>query len=402
MLTPSLTSPSNASTTRHSKDVNGFGPETKQALNTLQNAIRRVVASLPESGSRAADLGRALKLDGALAWQIHALAGKPDLLISSRVVPKRGAMERFLRSAERTVAEDLARNVREAYEAFEETVADLAGDRETFDAMLTLQRPTDGAALRKTRRAGYKANAALWGVTCRAKTYTVVFRARPTGEFDSLTLLGYVGLQRLHADAMVSTLASSRIWGENAVPPDDGKPRATVECQLVEEACSKPLPQIEHTIGPDGLPQEFLALDGLGKRSEASIFWRTTALGIPDATPEPPSVASSTCRVPAEMMFIDLLVPRGWLRGEMKTWVTPDPGRQVPADPSTRYRLPFEGAGVHLGQSLSALHLTSVPQYADLVQREIARMGWSDTEFDIFRCEVAYPMLHTRLSLWVE
>ena len=40
--------------------------------------------------------------------------------------------------------------------------------------------------------------------------------------------------------------------------------------------------------------------------------------------------------------------------------------------------------------------------YADLVHTELERLGWHKSEFEIFRCEVHYPMLHTTVHLQVD
>lgn len=363
--------------------------------------MRRLIATIPDAGERPTDLARALDLDYALAWQIHALAGQPELHMTARVVPKTGSMERFLTAAHRLAPAEAAEEARAAYQAFEVVVSELSGDRQAFDAMVTLQRPDDGAGLRRARRTAHRANAAVWGVTCKAKVQTAVFRMRPTGEFDSLVVLGYVGLQRLHADAIVSTLASTRTWGGTSGPPEGG-PQATISCSLIEEACTKPLPRIEHAPGPDGLRQEFLALDGLGKRSEATVFWRSAALNVPGANLDPPHNLTSTCRVPTELLVLQLLLPRGTiLDPEVMVWVAPAPDRYVETDPNSRHRFPFEGSGRHHGTALSALHTVVSPGHADLMQSEIARLGWEATEFDIYRCEVQYPILHTAVHLRV-
>lgn len=374
-----------------------FVQDSQVAFDRLSEAVRKVIAAIPSPTTRPADLARVLDLDYALAWQIHALAGQPDLHMTARVVPRPGSMERFLLAAQR-VEPKAATTARTAYEAFERVVIDLSGDRDAFDAVLTLQRPDDGAGLRRARRAAHRANAAVWGVTCKAKIQTAIFRARPSGEFDSLVVVGYVGLQRLHPDAIVTTLASTRTWGSNG-PPTDG-PRAEIACSLIEEACTQPLPAIEHAVAPDGSKQEFLALDGLGRRSESTIFWRSSALNVPDATIAPPHTLSSTCRVPTELLVLHLLLPRGTApTNQMAAWMAPDPGRYADADPTTRHRLPYEGMGKYVGHTLSSLRSAAAPEHAEVMRAEIARIGWADTEFDIFRCEVQYPVLHSAVHL---
>jgi hypothetical protein len=398
-VTATRTSPSSAQTPNNPKTGNTFAGESKQALDRLRDAVRRVLAAAPSDSARPKDLGKAFDLDYALAWQIHALAHQSDPLTSARVIPKSGAMERFVLAAAKRTTEELAAGVRDAYEAFEQLVSDLAEDRDTFDAMLTLQHPQDGAGLRRIRRAAHRANAAAWGVTCRCKTHMTAFRIRPTGEFDAMTILGYVGLQRLHAGAMISTLASSRAWGKKG--PADGT-SANHVCELIEEACSRPLLRIEGGPGLDDVPGEYLVMDGLGKRSVSTVYWRNLHLAIPDTTAEPPHNVSSTCRIPAERLVLDFLLPRGWVKEDSaQTWITPDSGRYVTHNPATPYCLPFEGAGRYLGRSLSSLHTSASPHHADLMRAELERMGWQDTEFDIFRCEVEYPLLHSSAILSV-
>jgi hypothetical protein len=379
-----------------------FIAESRSAIAQLGDAIRRVVAAVPASGIRPTDLARAFDLDYALAWQIHALAHQPDGPLTPRVVPKRGAMERFLRAAAKSAPVSLADDVESAYDAFEQLVKDLAGDRDTFDAMLTLQRPQDGAGLQKLRRSAHRANAAVWGVSCRCGIRTLVFHQRPTGEQDSLLISGRIGLQRLYADALVSISASSRTWGGSFLQPGAHPKIVIAECELIEPACSRPLPRLDRVIDAERVSRDFLTIDGVGKRGESTFFWRNLSRDIPGLS-NPPHGISAHCVVPTELVLLDLIIPRGWLeKPSARAWISPDTTRLAIPDPSGQYRLPFEGEAQHLGSALSNLHSAAAPQYADLVQSEIARLGWDDTEFEIFRLEVQYPVLHSAAHLCVE
>jgi hypothetical protein len=379
-----------------------FVAESRQAIADLRDAVRRVVAAVPVSGTRPTDLAKAFDLDYALAWQIHSLANQPDGPLTPRVVPKRGAMERFLRAAARSAPEDLARSVKSAYETFQQMVAELAGDRDTFDAMLTLQRPQDRSGLQKLRRAAHRANAAVWGVSCRCAIRTIVFYQRPSGEQDSLSISGRIGLQRLYPDALISIVGSSRTWGGSFLRPGSDPAIVIAPCELIESACTKPLPRLERTTDADGTPRDLLAIDGLGKRGESTFFWRNVSRNVPDLS-RPPHGLSVRCVAPTELIFMDLLIPRGWMeRPEARGWLSADTTHLAIPDPGGQYRFPFEGDARHLGSSLANLHAPRAPQYTDLVQSEITRMGWQDTEFDIFRLEVPYPVLHSAAHLCVE
>lgn len=389
------------STGEHVQPV-GFVIESRRAISHLRDAVRRVVAAVPDSGTRPTDLAKAFNLDYALAWQIHSLANQPDGPMMPRVVPKRGAMERFLRAAARSAPSDLARSVEVAYTEFEQVVADLAGDRDTFDAMLTLQRPQDASGLQKLRRAAHRANAAVWGVSCRCAIRTMIFHGDLDGQQDSLSISGRVGLQRLFPEAVISITASTRTWGGSFLQPGEKPAIVIAPCELIESVCSQPLPTVHRSIDADGSPRDSLAIDGLGKRGESTFFWRNISRGIPNLA-KPPHGISVRCVVPTELVLIDLVIPRGWLEEPTaRGWVSPDTTHLAVPDPTGQYRLPFEGEAQLLGTSLANLHTRAAPQYVDLVQREIARMGWAETEFNLFRLEVQYPVLYSAAHMCVE
>jgi hypothetical protein len=362
-----------------------------------------VLAAIPENSGRAADLGRALNLDSATAWRIHALASQTGGL-SAQSVPRPGSMERFLAAAARVAPADAARSVRSAYEAFEQMVDAHAGDRDTFDAMMALQRPDDSTALRRVRRTAYRGNAAAWGVTSRAMLRAAIFHERPTGEIDSLSILGHLGVQRLHPDALVTLLASPLIWDDGPLRPESFERATKGRLQLIESACSRPLPRIERAATSDGSHRDVLVMDGLGKQSETTVYVRSLLTAVPGADPLPPYSNTTTCRLPIELMITDLLIPRSWGSAQrgIRTWISPDLGPGATDEATQKYRLPFEGACIHLGTSLNSLYSAASPRHAEIIQSEIATMGWEGTEFDVFRCEVQYPLLHSAVHIHIE
>jgi hypothetical protein len=385
---------------RPRSEVGGFSSRSREILGQLQESVREVLASSAVRAKRPIDVERAFGLDAALAWQIHALATKPGMNLTARFVPKPGAMERFLLAAARTASEDAARSVRASYESFQHAVSELAGDRETFDTILTLDRPQDHAGLRKARRAAYRADAAVWGVTCRCMVQTALYRRRPTGEIDSLTLLGYLDVQQLHSGAMVSLPVSANVGGRDTGPSISG---AQGPNELIEHACTQPLPRFERAHAPDGSFRDFLELRGLGKQSESTVFRRSVVRDFPGASTAFPHGCSLGCRVPTELLLLDLLIPSEWGgdHKDVRAWITPTLDRYTTPNSAARYRIPFEGGAQYLGTSFSALHSPAALQYASLARSELERLGWSDTEFDIYRCEVQYPVMHSAVHLCV-
>lgn len=380
-----------------------FSAESRQAFTRLQDAVRRVLAVTSVEAQRPTDLARALDLDYALAWQIHTLASQSEADVSARAVPKAGAMERFLKAAETVVPTATAVSLREAYAGFEATVEHLAGDRDTFDAIVTLQRPQDASGLRRIRRAAYKANTAVWGVMCRCGISSFIMHEGPNGTTDALGLRGRVGFQRLYPGAMASIGASSRFFSTSS-PTDGGRPQLRVSrCELIEPACTKPLPKLVQSVDQEGIERDQLKIEGMGKLAESSFFWRNYATDLPGDMSRPPHMTGTTCVLPTELVLLDLLIPRRWLKNpSARVWTTPETTRGSTPDPDGPFHLPFEGGAKHLGSSIGSLHTPAVPTYVELVRSELKRVGWQDEVFEIYRCEVHYPILHTTTQLCVD
>lgn len=384
-----------------------FQHETAILVEGLRLSVARVLARLPGHADRAADLARALGLDAALAWQLHSLASQNDPLLATRLVPKTGSMSRFIRSAQRAgVPEQVCGEVEAHYQAFEELVDAHAGNRQDFDAMISAIRGDDAATLQKIRRMAFRANAPAWGISATGSTHLVVFHEQSGGAIDCLAVRGRVGLRRLQQDATITLCVSGKVWGGGDAPPQsaDGAGTTITSCEIIDTGCSITPPRIESIPLPNNTRCEFLRLEGIGRKSLCDIFWRNVALAFPGGSRSPPHGMSASCLTPAEYMIADLLIPRGWTNPDsVKAWITPESGYTgIPAESSVLYRLPFEGKPAYLGNQIASLQTPLYPQYPDMVRSELGRLGWENTTYDIFRCEVRYPVLHSTLQLCVQ
>lgn len=376
-----------------------FEDEALRVLERLRGSLARLIGAVPEAAARAADLRRVFGLDAALAWQIHTLATGGDALGTARIVPKAGAMERFLTAAAASpVTRELAAAARDAYTQFQALVERHAGDRDTFDAMISALRP-DGAALQKLRRAAYRANAAVWGVTVRCRLNCVVFHQRPTGEHDCLVVRARLGVQRLRHGATIALQASGITWGGAAPALPIGAGVSVDPCELLEEYCSRPVPRVERIALRDGRSWDQLRLEGLGRASEASVFWRNLSLAFPGGTTAPPHGCTAECLEPTQRTIMDLLIPVGWTDpATARAFATPLGG---PYPPGAAVELPFEGGVTHRRGQIDALYTAEEPRYTEIIAAELRRLGWDPAAFDMFRCIVHYPVLHAAVHLCV-
>lgn len=379
-----------------------FETDARRALESLRRALARILDALPPGRQRAVDLRRSLDLDAALAWQIHTIVAASDALRAGRVVPKAGAMDRFfLQARARRVPAALIDPARDAYADFERTVAHHAGDRDVFNAMISALRPDDGATLKRLRRAAHRADAAVWGLSVRLRLNCVVFHERPTGQHDCLTLRARLGVRCLREGASIAIYASGLTWGGPGPAPAAGPNVASDSCELLEEYCTGPVPRLVPLVTPDGRRLDHLELRALGRSQEVSVFWRNTSLDFPGGSSRPPHGSTAECLEPTELTVMDMLIPRGWTSpGTARCSVTPLTGIHGPL--AGQSPLPFEGAPVHLGSRLDDLHLREAPRYVEALAASLEERAWDPAAFDLYRCLVAYPILHTAVHLCVD
>lgn len=379
-----------------------FEADARAALDGLRAAVARILDHLPAARDRAADLRRALDLDAALAWQIHTIAASSDPLRAGRVVPKAGAMQRFLDQARaRRIPGPLIEEARAAYADFEEAVAHHAGSRGTFEAMLSALRPDDGATLKRLRRAAHRADAAVWGLSVRLRLNCVVFHERPTGEHDCLVLRARIGVRCLREGASIGIYASGLTWGGDGPAPSGGPNVASDACELLEEFCTGPVPSLRPITGENGRRLDHLELTGLGRSREVSVYWRNLSLDFPGGSSRPPHGSTAECLEPTELTVMDMLIPRGWTDPRTaRSTVTPLAALHGPAAAGSP--IPFEGTPMHLPPGLENLHLRQAPRYTEALERSLAERGWPVSDFDVYRSEVPYPILHTAAHLRID
>lgn len=379
-----------------------FEDDARRALDALRRSLAAILDCLPPGRDRAVDLQRALDLDPALAWQIHTLSSAADPLSAGRVVPKAGAMDRFfLQARAKRIPAARLDAARRAYTDFELTVAHHAGARSTFDAMLSALRPDDGPTLKRLRKAAHHADAAVWGLSVKLRLNCVVFHERPTGQHDCLSLRARIGVRCLREGATIAIYASGLTWGGPGPAPSAAPGVAADRCELLHDFCAGPVPRLASVRAPDGRPLDHLELHALGRSQEVSVYWRNLSLDFPGGSSAPPHGCTAECLEPTELTVMDLLVPKGWTSpASARCSVTALAGLHGPL--AARSAFPFEGRAVHLGSRLEDLHLRQAPRYVEALARSLEQRRWDPHAFDLYRCEIAYPILHTALHLRVD
>lgn len=387
-----------------------FRAVATQALIDVRSSFKMLLAGLRQPVRHGGDAQRALGLGKVLAWQVFRLSNAENPLTAAPFVPRSEALGKILAAASQNgVAEPVIHKVEAACAAFEVVVREHAGSRSAFESMIeTLDGPKSGEKLRslRDRRAAFRASSNLWGISAYAKvTCAICFPTADGQSYDLLQVWGSVGVRQLragvnlHLSTVSFVLPDSIAASKNVTAESEEMLGAPIDPQavgLLDQFCTHPLPRLFARDAGNGRVRVGLELQGIGRSSAINYFVRRVA---PAALKRESGPHYMSCGVttPTEYVIIDLLVPAGHT----------DPGSSSAAaygrvddmqqahTCEPRDLLPFSVSNTYLGSSIADLHISEAPQYPAMLQHLIQEQGWQGTAFDVYRCQMEYPLLHS-------
>jgi hypothetical protein len=395
----------------------------RAAVSLLQTALSDVTSALPgfSPSARAVDIQRLLGLDKKLGWQLHKFLTAPNPLTELASIPGEPSMRRILAAASRrSVSREITDRAAEAFEQFETLVAEHAKDRDELIALtngLAATGSADGGSDQhhelRLRKAAFKSVSPLWGIKVETSVRTVGFAPDEGDTEQTFVVNGEIGLQRLRHGVPLTIVANSRhnpTTGERSLSPWQSRQEAAgkanpagVGMRLIEELCSQPLPGMVSRVSADGNIETDIQFPPSGRSGAVTLYGmhhvRATAAGEQTRYSQ-----GFTVRVPCERLHLELLVPRGWSSPDsVRVRVY---GRRDLVDRGFERRavdlLPQRETATYLGVMEAAVLMPGVPQHQRAVQLALEQVGWPGASFDVYRCEVEYPLLHTMISLDVD
>ena len=393
----------------------GFETEVASVLQQLRRSVTAVLAAVPEldSSSSATDVQRALNINSKLSWQVHKFATTPRPMNVTSHLPKPAAMKRFCEAAKkRAVPPTLITQVMRSVEAFGRLVDEHAGDRATFDAMVG-NLCGDSAASQLAlghRRDAFRAQSHIWGVQAKAMISLMIFRdgSKP-GTTDGITAGGRVHLRRFRHDAhwilAARCVASDKRiigpGGSQALFPDDlerfGAPLLGKYCDANAESF--------RVVQSDAGVRFIEATAGLIGNNSAVTYmsgeiWRDVQnTSTPDGTNW--LLARAMVRVPVEVLYHDVLVHRDMhVKRPPEVHHFSDIGHGNETLWHEDYdRLPLYDSVTYLGRGAECVFAPEYPLYPELVHDVVTSVNWDPSEFEVYRCRVAYPVLPSTLTM---
>jgi hypothetical protein len=349
------------------------------------------------------DVARSVQADKSVAHRLVTALNKKshcDLLIT---VPGPGPLADIVDSARRLgVSDSVCAAATEAVSKFDNLVQTLAGDRLTFDAMMSEW--VDDARVQidtAARQMIFRGMKQLKGVC--AETQFTTFMFHPTSgsdeRVDMLNLEGIMGFQRVRARGEMCIIGHSGIAGGAS----DLKPSRTI----VEEFCSTPAPvlRVGGTATKATLRIDWQGRIGRGHTRDVVLREKYPG-GVTRHRTNPARQFGSVAAepyVPSKLAIVDILFHKDLFPTCIPTFQILATGLRGFADPndpeSTHERLFIDTALQAFGAgSIHQMQTPEVPRYRDLLESQCADMGWNLAHFRAFRVRVEYPVVNSQMQ----
>jgi hypothetical protein len=327
-------------------------------------------------------------------------------------------MERLIGAASRQgVPQAVVERLGGAFERFEVFVTEHGGDRSGLVSLISgITAESDEQHELKVRRDVFKGVSHLWGIRAAAavRTYVNHPRAGAPSLLDSTMIAGTVGIQRLRHGVPLSLFLNTQNDPASAERPrNDQEPasepvpvqRQYGGLELVPEFTSRPAPKLVPHTQPtrEGYRETEIVFPPSGRAGAVTLY--TSQLTAATGEGEQANFSSNIfISIPAELLVAEVLVPEGLSDPETVRAAVygrrTDPARGFERRPMDL--LPQRETPTYLGAVDVVPAVPGIPQHPDAVRHVLERLGWQGTRFDLYRCAVRYPTLHTIVRLAID
>lgn len=403
---------------KSAQPTNGsFARQAAESLARLRGALADLLASLPEPVSKAPDLRRQLDLDSKLSWKVFKVATASNPLSAGVHVPTAAGMKSFLQAAARKTPAARRTAVAKAAADFERLVKKHAGDRTSFDSMVSALSHDPGNVHLTQKRAAFRANCHLYGI--QADTQLNCCFLLPAGDpemIDIATVRGCIDLRRMRSGAnwVITSVRTSDSDGVVRRPirrePLDASQATTHGLSLMPAFSTSPLPQFQSVEAQGGLVLGELVGSDVGKTSALTCMTgdvvRSVASVYKDEHNEFGEVVA-VINTPCKVLIHDVLIRRG-LFGPIspELQVLDDYWRKVSmssvAIMPEAAMLTTPESVQRLGTGASVLPTPDVPRYLEMANYVSDRLGLDLDDFEVFRCRVEFPVMHSAMVIRFE
>lgn len=380
----------------------------RRVMSDLCSSLAALLESC-RAGHRATDVGARLGLDKSLAWHLVELAQAKNPLLAAEHLPGGPGFDLVLAAATAKGAapEALAR-VRSALSALRQMQAQHAGDPATFISMLVSLAGDPGATrtLKLAQRNAFKANTTLFGIraACIFQADVTSPNRQKPGFLDFAFIRSWLGLCRLRPGAAFVTAS---VWDYSSevsptpADPLDPESIAAFGLPLVRRFCTEPVPAFKPAKDERGRRILYVSDGPIGNTGAVDITLGECFRGQVSARATHPGESGTVfvrLHVPSEVLVHDWLIHRDLTQGlwqgrapaaelVSEMWL----GEKFPAGHDVKPRLPLHSRVQLLGPADVAPAAKGVRDHRAMHEEAVARMGWTLSDFDVYRLVIDYP-----------
>ncbi|UCD75862.1 MAG: hypothetical protein JSV91_02875 [Phycisphaerales bacterium] len=374
----------------------------RQVGHDLRRTLRAVLAILPGSPHRPADLVQLLGLNRDISSRILKATGSSDPLEVVHVIPGPEPLRSVLRAASRkSVEPQLITEAEDAVRRFDLLIRHEAGTRRALDAIISASLPNARERFElASRQAIFKGVSQLRGA--QAETWLSSTLIHPSAEdpahHDVALLHGALGMQRLRPGVTVKFT-----YRELVVPEDGEDESAEEEAPLlgslkVDQFFINPPARLDaHQAGK--VMNYTLAEDCLGPRSVADMLVVDHHPAVLDryVLPGPRRKKGTFVApdIPVKTLIFDALLHEDAYPGSEAELVVFEMGSEGMAqvnDPTRDIdRVDVRESIEFLGRDLRRFYANELATYTEMLLHICRRYGWDPASFRGYRCRIQYP-----------
>ncbi len=370
-----------------------FERDATDVLTQFKVAVNSVLAAV--GVRRPVELQQALKLQSTLSWQLFKVAGERSVLSAGGSVPSRASVARFAEAAaEVGVPAEMVGSLMTAYTGFERLVERHAGDRTSFNSLVSAVTGKEDdwlAADLQHRRNMYRGFSAVLGVQVRTKLNCSVVLGRPgSTACDVAFLSGLVDLRMLRPRDAFRVFGFTLRKLKDAPDLRSMGMSANPDSYCMDDYCSQPTPPMETLAGERGRRrwvESSLVRPQLGKQGATTVMFGGTSR-LDDC----PSAFTAVVNIPAETLIHDVLISPA-MRGAATLVPRVILGSDNPAErgPSA-VTLQGDHRIERLGRGVNGLATADVPGYAEMVRAVTAKLGYDAEDLEAWRLRLPFPV----------
>ena len=384
-----------------------FDQDSQRVIRDCRAAFAELIDSTPAEIRNASDLQRALRIDMKLAWQIYKIATGGSVAAGVHM-PGRPNVRKLIGAAKRQgVSATVLDRVAIAASEFDKLVVTHAGDRSTFDSMVSTYGAEDqGEALAlRQKRAAFRANRHLRGAQATVQLKCAILHPSSNPNLlDIVAIQGYQDLRRVRHDGplVVSRVRISddddgvrRPNWEPLGPMDDEHPGSS----LLGPFCSPNLPEFRAVKTAGDFVVGELIGHGVGNRSAVTCIDGYVARAAVPRYRDPSNLFGAMITwvpIPCEVLVLDLVV-----HDEALSSLHPIVGcyssrlhaSDVRDAMESCERIPLHESVTYLGKGLPALHCADLARHAEMYAAVFEKLGWAGERFGVYRCRIAFPVM---------